>query len=114
MNKNYADPSIASGHYQYWEKDIALMRELGLKAYRFSISWPRILPDGRGKINQEGVDFYRKLINKLKEYEIEPIVTIYHFDLPQCLQEEYGAGHPEKSSMILKHIVRCFSHILMM
>lgn len=96
MNKNYADPSIASGHYQYWEKDIALMRELGLKAYRFSISWPRILPDGRGKINQEGVDFYRKLINKLKEYEIEPIVTIYHFDLPQCLQEEYGGWSSRK------------------
>nr|WP_239587953.1 glycoside hydrolase family 1 protein [Gracilibacillus alcaliphilus] len=96
MNKNYADPSVASGHYQHWEKDIELMKELGLKAYRFSISWPRILPDGRGKVNQQGIDFYRGIINKLRENQIEPIVTIYHFDLPQCLQEEYGGWSSRK------------------
>ncbi|WP_208591083.1 glycoside hydrolase family 1 protein [Gracilibacillus suaedae] len=96
MNNNYADPSVASGHYQYWEKDIELMKELGLKAYRFSIAWPRILPNGRGKVNQDGIAFYRSIINQLKAYEIEPIVTIYHFDLPQCLQEEYGGWSSRK------------------
>jgi len=96
MNKDYADPSVASGHYEYWEKDLALMKEIGLKAYRFSISWPRILPNGRGEVNQEGLDFYRNIINRLKEYEIEPIVTIYHFDLPQCLQDEYGGWTSRK------------------
>ncbi|NWO14814.1 glycoside hydrolase family 1 protein, partial [Virgibacillus sp.] len=96
MNHNYADPSVASGHYEFWEKDVELMKELGLKAYRFSISWPRVLPKGRGEVNQEGIDFYRNIITKLKEYEIEPIVTIYHFDLPQCLQEEYGGWSSRK------------------
>jgi len=96
INSEYADPSVASGHYQYWDIDVELMKELGLKAYRFSISWPRILPNGRGEINPEGIQFYKNIIKKLKKYEIEPIVTIYHFDLPQCLQEEYGGWSSRK------------------
>ncbi|MBR7796120.1 family 1 glycosylhydrolase [Agaribacter marinus] len=96
INNQYADPSVASGHYQLWETDVELMKDLGLKAYRFSISWPRILPNGRGAVNQEGINFYRNIIAKLKEYHIEPIVTIYHFDLPQCLQDEYGGWSSRK------------------
>ena len=65
------------------------MREMNLKAYRFSISWPRILPNGYGQINQKGIDFYHKVIEKLLECGIEPIVTIYHWDLPKKLQDEY-------------------------
>lgn len=96
INSNYADPSIASGHYKHWETDIELMKELGLKSYRFSISWPRILPKGRGEVNPEGIEFYKNMIKRLKEYDIEPMVTIYHFDLPQCLQDEYGGWSSRK------------------
>src|SRR5699024_8748607 len=96
INGHYADPSVSSDHYHRFEEDVALMAELGLTSYRFSISWPRILPDGRGKINNQGINFYKKLIKKLKEYNIIPIVTIYHFDLPQCLQDEYGGWSSRK------------------
>lgn len=89
INPTYADTTITSDHYHRWEEDVELMHELGLTAYRFSISWPRILPDGH-TINPEGIAFYRKLIDKLEAYNIEPMVTLYHFDLPQCLQDAYG------------------------
>ena len=66
------------------------MKELGLKSYRFSIAWTRILPDGRGEVNQAGLKFYEDLIDELIANEIEPIVTIYHWDLPQALEDLYG------------------------
>jgi len=81
---------IACDHYHRWQDDIALMKEMGLKAYRFSISWPRILPTGRGEVNQAGIDFYSQLVDGLLEADIEPWVTLYHWDLPQVLQDEGG------------------------
>src|SRR5699024_5465862 len=63
---------------------------MGLKTYRFSISWTRIFPQGKGKINQSGVQFYHNLIDELLKNNIEPLITIYHWDLPQALQDEYG------------------------
>ena len=66
------------------------MAEMGFKAYRMSISWSRILPDGEGKINQRGIDFYRDVFHECHKYGIEPIVTIFHFDLPLALQQKYG------------------------
>lgn len=92
----YADTSIASDHYHRFKEDIRLMKELGLTAYRFSIAWTRILPNGRGEINQSGIDFYNQLIDELLKNEIEPIVTIYHFDLPVILQNEYGGFSSRK------------------
>ena len=80
----------ACEHYFRWHDDIELMRSLGLQGYRFSISWPRIQPDGRGPANPKGVDFYRRLIEGLREREIEPLVTLYHWDLPQRLQDDGG------------------------
>jgi beta-glucosidase len=80
----------ACEHYFRWRDDVELMRSLGLQGYRFSISWPRIQPDGRGPANAKGVDFYRRLIEGLREREIEPLVTLYHWDLPQRLQDEGG------------------------
>jgi beta-glucosidase len=74
---------VACDHYHRWRDDVALMRDLGLKAYRFSISWPRVLPAGRGPINQEGLDFYDRLVDGLLEAKIQPFVTLYHWDLPQ-------------------------------
>jgi len=81
---------VANDHYHLWRKDIELMKELGLKAYRFSISWPRILPRGCGKINQKGIEFYSKLVDGLLEAGITPFATLYHWDLPQALQDEGG------------------------
>jgi beta-glucosidase len=81
---------IACDHYHRWREDLGLMKELGLHAYRFSISWPRLLPEGRGKINQAGIDFYSQLIDGLLEATIEPYVTLYHWDLPQALQDQGG------------------------
>lgn len=81
---------VAVDHYHRFKEDVALMAELGLKAYRFSISWSRIFPNGKGQFNQAGLDFYSQLIDELLKYNIEPIVTIYHWDLPQALQDQYG------------------------
>jgi len=85
---------VACDHYHHWRADVALMKELGLKAYRLSIAWPRILPAGRGPINQAGIDFYGRLVDAVLEAGIEPYVTLYHWDLPQPLQEE--GGWPER------------------
>ena len=85
---------IACDHYHHWRDDVALMKDLGLKAYRFSIAWPRILPAGRGDVNQAGIDFYSQLVDALLEAGIEPWVTLYHWDLPQALQDE--GGWPER------------------
>ncbi len=81
---------VAIDFYHKYEEDIKLMHEIGLKAYRFSISWPRVLPNGKGLINEEGVNFYHKVIDLLISYGIEPILTLYHWDLPKSLQDEYG------------------------
>jgi len=77
---------VASDHYHRWPEDVALMKELNLDAYRFSISWPRLLPNGRGQVNRAGLDFYSRLVDGLLEAGIEPFVTLYHWDLPQALQ----------------------------
>ena len=83
---------VACDHYHRWRDDVALMRQLGLKAYRLSIAWPRLLPAGRGRVNEAGLDFYDRLIDALWEAQIEPFVTLYHWDLPQALQDEGGWG----------------------
>lgn len=88
--KNGDTGDVACDHYHRWPADVALMKELGLKAYRFSVSWPRILPAGRGQVNQVGLDFYSRLVDSLLEAGITPFVTLYHWDLPQVLQDEGG------------------------
>jgi beta-glucosidase len=81
---------VACDHYHCWREDVGLMKELGLQAYRFSISWPRLLPEGRGRVNPAGLDFYSRLVDALLEAAIEPFVTLYHWDLPQALQDRGG------------------------
>ena len=80
----------ACEHYYRWREDLDLMRSLGLQGYRFSISWPRVQPAGRGPTNQKGLDFYRRLAEGLLEREIAPLATLYHWDLPQALQDGGG------------------------
>lgn len=81
---------IACDHYHRWAEDVALMARMGLKAYRFSIAWPRLFPQGRGKLNRPGLDFYSRLVDALLEEGITPWPTLYHWDLPQALEERGG------------------------
>jgi beta-glucosidase len=89
---------VACDHYHRWLEDVELMAELGLQAYRFSISWPRVLPDGTGRANEAGLAFYDSLVDALLERGIEPWVTLYHWDLPQVLYERGGWESPESTS----------------
>lgn len=94
----YADTKIASDFYHQYTEDIGLMVELGLKSYRFSIAWTRIFPNGNdAEPNQEGLAFYDRVINLLIENHIEPIVTMYHFDMPQSLIDQYGGWQSRRS-----------------
>lgn len=81
---------VACDHYHRYQEDVSLMHNLGLKAYRFSISWPRVLPGGYGKVNPAGLDFYDRLVDTLLESGIQPYVTLHHWDLPQALYEKGG------------------------
>ena len=90
IDPSICDYSVASDHYHRFKEDIALMKECGLKAYRFSIAWTRIFPNGNGEVNPKGVEFYNNLIDELVKNDITPMVTIYHFDYPQSLIEQYG------------------------
>ena len=87
---------IAVDHYHRFKEDVRLMAEMGLKTYRFSIAWARIIPDGNGEINEKGLKFYENLIDECLKYNIEPMVTIFHWDLPQALIEQYGGFESRK------------------
>ncbi|MFB9238019.1 GH1 family beta-glucosidase [Plantactinospora siamensis] len=87
---------VACDHYRRYADDVRLMAELGLTAYRFSIAWPRVQPGGRGPANQAGLDFYRRLVDDLLEHGIEPWATLYHWDLPQELED--AGGWPERDT----------------
>ena len=85
-----SDLTVCADFYHRYKEDIALMAEMGFKVYRFSISWSRILPQGTGEVNQEGIDFYNNVINECLKYNIIPLVTMFHFDMPQALEERGG------------------------
>jgi len=90
-----ATGDVACDHYRRWESDVELMGALELRAYRFSLSWSRMLPDGRGRVNATGVDFYSRLIDRLLERGITPNVTLYHWDLPAALDDQGGWLSPD-------------------
>jgi beta-glucosidase len=100
-----SSPDIACDHYHRWREDIGLMRRLGLGAYRFSIAWPRILPDGRGAVNRAGLDFYDALVDGLLEAGIQPFPTLYHWDLPQALQDRGGWSNRDTVAAFVDYTV---------
>jgi beta-glucosidase len=81
---------VATDHYHRYRADVELMHELGLTAYRLSVAWGRVFPEGRGKVNIAGLAFYDRLIDALLEKSIDPMITLYHWDLPAALQERGG------------------------
>lgn len=102
---------VACDHYHRYLEDIKLMKYLGLKGYRFSISWPRILPEGKGAINKKGLDFYKKLVDALHSEGIIPFATIYHWDLPQALEEKGGWGNLDTSKYFADYSYTLFKEL---
>ncbi len=82
--------AVADDHFHLFKTDIALMKALGVKSYRFSVSWPRVFPDGTGTPNPKGLDFYNRMLDDLLSSDIKPFCTLYHWDLPQKLQDKGG------------------------
>ncbi|MET0868676.1 MAG: GH1 family beta-glucosidase [Pseudorhodoplanes sp.] len=89
---------VANDHYRLYKRDVAMMKEIGAKAYRFSIAWPRVFPEGAGAENSKGLDFYNRLVDELLEVGIEPYATLYHWDLPQALQDKYGGWQSSETA----------------
>jgi beta-glucosidase len=99
---------VACDHYRRWREDVALMCELGLDAYRFSIAWARVLPEGRAQVNQRGLDFYRRLVDALREAGIAPVATLYHWDLPAALDDRGGWLNRDVAGWFADYAEVCF------
>lgn len=99
---------VAVDHYHRYKEDVALMAEMGLESYRFSISWARIFPDGDGDINPKGIEFYSNLIDECLKYGIVPFITLYHWDLPLNLEKEGGWLNPRTIQAFIKYAKTCF------
>ena len=97
-----SNADAACDHYHRYEEDVRLMSDLGVKAYRFSISWPRVLPAGNGPANPKGLDFHERLVDALLAAGIKPFATLYRWDLPQKLQD-IGGGRTAMSRRISRH-----------
>jgi beta-glucosidase len=96
--KNGDTGDVADDHYHRYKEDVQVMKDMGVNAYRFSISWPRIFPNGTGEPNQKGIDFYSRLVDELKAADIEPFATLYHWDLPQALQDAHRGWQSAETS----------------
>ncbi len=92
-----ANLDVACDHYHRFASDFALMRDLGVRRYRLSLAWPRILPNGDGAVNQAGIDFYHRLLDAMEAAEIEPWITMFHWDLPQALESRYGGWRSRRT-----------------
>ena len=99
---------VAVDHYHRYKEDIALMAEMGLESYRFSIAWTRILPNGTGEVNQKGIDFYNNVIDECLKYGIVPFVTLYHWDLPHVLEEQGGWLNKRTGDAFVEFANICF------
>jgi beta-glucosidase len=99
---------VACDHYRRYKDDVAIMSELGLNAYRFSIAWGRILPDGTGKVNRKGIDFYSRLVDELLKKGIKPNATLYHWDLPEALDDRGGWLNRDIADWFCEYAVTMF------
>ena len=95
---DHSNADRANDHYHRYKEDVRLIKELGVKAYRFSIAWPRVFPEGTGAPNPKGLDFYDRLLDELLTNGIEPFATLYHWDLPQSLQDRFGGWQSSETS----------------
>lgn len=93
--KDGSSPTVTCDETNHWQEDIAIMRDMGLNAYRFSFSWPRILPEGKGRVNAQGLSFYDRFVDALLAAKIRPIATVFHFDYPEVLQQQGGWLSPD-------------------
>lgn len=98
--KDGSSPRVTCDETRYWQEDLALMRQMGLNSYRFSISWPRVLPEGKGRVNQRGLDFYDRFVDALLAVNIRPMLTIFHFDYPAALQQQGGWLAPDSPNWL--------------
>ncbi|MCR3761535.1 glycoside hydrolase family 1 protein [Clostridium felsineum] len=99
---------VAVDHYHRYKEDIKLMAEMGLDSYRFSVSWPRIIPDGDGEVNEKGIEFYNNLIDECLKYGIVPFVTLYHWDMPEVLEKVGGWTNKRTVDAFVKYAKACF------
>ena len=102
--KHNDSPHVACDHYHHLEEDVENMKKIGLKYYRFSVSWPRIMPEGTGSVNQKGLNFYRKLVDLLQKAGIEPMITLYHWDLPYELYKKGGWQNDESPEWFAQYV----------
>ena len=109
--KNGDTGDLACDHYHRYRQDVALMKELGLKGYRFSISWPRIFPEGKGQVNRKGLDFYSRLVDELLAAGITPFPTLYHWDLPQALQDQGGWANRDTAQHFADYCAAVVDHL---
>ncbi|EDM76354.1 beta-glucosidase [Plesiocystis pacifica SIR-1] len=103
--------AVACDHYHRYVEDVALMKSLNVPAYRFSIAWPRVVPAGRGAVNQKGLDFYSRLVDTLLEAGIKPFATLYHWDLPQVLEDEGGWSKRETAKAFVDYAEAVVRHL---
>lgn len=111
ITEGTTDFKVASDHYHRYQEDIKLFAEMGFKAYRFSIAWSRVIPDGDGAINEKGLVFYEKVIDECLSYGIEPIVTMYHFDLPDALNKQGGWSNPQTADAFCRYAQILFERL---
>jgi len=102
--------AVAVDHYNRWPEDLDLIRDGGFDAYRFSIAWPRLMPEGTGAVNQEGIDFYDRLIDGMLERGIKPFLTLYHWDLPSALQDRGGWMNRDIANWFADYAALCARH----
>jgi beta-glucosidase len=108
--KNGDTGGVAVDHYHRWEEDLDLIRDGGFDAYRFSIAWPRLLPEGTGQVNQQGIDFYDRLIDGMLRRDIKPYLTLYHWDLPSALQDKGGWMNRDIAGWFADYAALCAKH----
>ncbi len=108
---NGENGDTACEHYRLYREDVGRMADLGLNSYRFSVSWPRIFPAGGGKANRKGLDFYRNLVEELHRHRIRPVATLYHWDLPQALQDRGGWANRDTAEYFNQYAAFVFENL---